>query len=522
MKLTGSVGRMGRNDKGDVALVQQALATIKVRGKFGSQPLWKGRTDGRNSRDLEAAIGAFQAAKGLRATGKLDAIGPGITRLRQTLPTSFRATQAIQGTTANVSGQPDAGRAAKKTADKIKAAPFPVKERKALSDAILAVAKELNIALALGETWITRDGRFAAAFEIDGDLAATPSEKGQVLRKIARVVIRNGVWLRRMPNSLDFESRRQLRSLKAAAKTLPAEDRELLELTITPQGPVLAALAQGCAELIRSGAIAIPRGKEEYSLILEAAANADPALAKELAAAADGEARLRKELAALEGAAAAMARTLDLDSRMRLWYSRQIERISDELLAQARAGQVPWEQARLQAHEARGTTMNQARGNGTALGLKLSEMLKEANRSIAEIDAKILATKFGGRSLESLTEAENRRLLELAIESAGRSRESVNTAARVAGHIGRGVAVLTFAVAAYSVYMADDQVREFARQSALLGGGVLGGMAGGAAAGAAVGAATGPGVVIFVAGGILLGGILGSLGAEFAFEELID
>ncbi len=116
---------------------------------------------------------------------------------------------------------------------------------------MLAVAKELNIALALGETWITRDGRFAAAFEIDGDLAATPSEKGEVMRKIARVVIRNGVWLRRMPNSLDFESRRQLRSLKAAAKTLPAEDRELLELTVTPQGPVLAALAQGCAELIR-------------------------------------------------------------------------------------------------------------------------------------------------------------------------------------------------------------------------------------------------------------------------------
>jgi hypothetical protein len=76
--------------------------------------------------------------------------------------------------------------------------------------------------------------------------------------------------------------------------------------------------------------------------------------------------------------------------------------------------------------------------------------------------------------------------------------------------------------AAYSVYMADDRVRELARQSAILGGGVLGGMAGGATAGAVAGAATGPGVVIFVAGGIPVGGILGSLGAEFAFEELIE
>ena len=50
----------------------------------------------------------------------------------------------------------------------------------------------------------------------------------------------------------------------------------------------------------------------------------------------------------------------------------------------------------------------------------------------------------------------------------------------------------------------------------------MGGMAGGAAAGAVAGAATGPLVVIFVAGGVLVGGILASLGAELAFDELID
>jgi len=90
-------------------------------------------------------------------------------------------------------------RAAKKTADNIKAAaPFPVKERNALADAVQAVAKELGIALALNETWITRAGQFAAEFDIAGNLAATPSEKGEVMRKIARVVLRKGVWLRRM------------------------------------------------------------------------------------------------------------------------------------------------------------------------------------------------------------------------------------------------------------------------------------------------------------------------------------
>ncbi len=81
---------------------------------------------------------------------------------------------------------------------------------------------------------------------------------------------------------------------------------------------------------------------------------------------------------------------------------------------------------------------------------------------------------------------------------------------------------MTFATAAYSVYMADDKVQEFGRQSAILGGGILGGIAGGALAGAAAGAATGPGVIIFVAGGAIVGGVLASLGVEFAFDELTE
>ena len=246
---------------------------------------------------------------------------------------------------------------------------------------------------------------------------------------------------------------------------------------------MLAVLAQGCAALIRSGAIAIPRGKEEFTLTLEAAANADPALAKELAAAADGEARLRKELVALEGAAAAMARTLNLESGVRVWYGRQIKRMSEELLAAARSGRMPWEEARLQAHEARGTILDDAREKGSAVGRKWAETIKKTNRSLAEIDARILTDKFDGRSFESLTKAEQRRFFQFAIESAGRSGDAGDKIGRAFGRIGKGLWILTFATAAYSVYMADDQVREFARQSTIVGGGVLGGIGGGAGRG---------------------------------------
>jgi hypothetical protein len=217
-----------------------------------------------------------------------------------------------------------------------------------------------------------------------------------------------------------------------------------------------------------------------------------------------------------------MAQTLDLDSRTRDWYKRQIKNMSNELLAQARSGRIPWPDAWDQAYNARGESMALARTKGSALGLEWAKLLKEKNPPKAVIENKILRDKFGGRSLESLVETERQRLYQLAIESSGRSGARGDLPAKAFGYIGRGVAILTFATAAYSVYMADDRVQELARQSAILGGGVLGGMAGGAAAGAAVGAATGLGVVIFVAGGILVGGVLGSLGAEFAFEELID
>jgi hypothetical protein len=523
MKLNGSVGRMGRNDKADVALVQDAFTRIKIRGKFGRQSLWKGRVDGRNSRDLEAAIGSFQAINNLRPTGKLEASGPAVSKLRQAVPSAFRSARPVRGTRASVSGQADPQRAAMKEADRIKtSAPFPDKERTALADAVRRVGKELNIVLTCKRDWITQDGRFATELRIDGDLSGSMAEQNQIIQKITRMVAERGVWEGGNPNNLEFRSKRQLAALKGTAKTLSAADKELLELTRPPKDPLLAAYAQGCARLIRTNALETPKGKEEHKIILDAVMNADPALGKGLRAATDGEARLRKELAALEGAGAAMARTLNLDSNVRLWYAQQIKKMSDELLAAARFGRIPWEDARLQAHEARGAILDDARDKGSAVGRKWAETIKKTNKSLADIDAKILADEFGGRSIESLTKTEQRRFFQLAIESAGRSSPSENKTGRLLGRIGKGLWVLTFATAAYSVYVADDQVREFARQSTIVGGGVLGGMAGGALAGAAAGAATGPFVVIFVAGGVLVGGILASLGAEFAFDELID
>ncbi len=85
------------------------------------------------------------------------------------------------------------------------------------------------------------------------------------------------------------------------------------------------------------------------------------------------------------------------------------------------------------------------------MGRKWVETIKKTNRSLAEVDARILADEFSGRSFESLTKAEQRRFFQFAIESAGRSGEVGDKIGRTFGRIGKGRWVLTFATAAYSV-----------------------------------------------------------------------
>ena len=76
MKLTKSVGKGTFPAAKDVMIVQKCLSSIKIKTKFGTQPVWKGKVEGKNSADLIKAIEAFQQCEGLKITGKIEAIGP--------------------------------------------------------------------------------------------------------------------------------------------------------------------------------------------------------------------------------------------------------------------------------------------------------------------------------------------------------------------------------------------------------------------------------------------------------------
>ena len=114
--INAPVGKNGRNDKSDVALIQAALAATRTSDR---KPWWSGPVDGDWSRHraaLEQAIADFQAAGKLQVTGLFDTGGPAISRLVQALPQGLRSMRAVKGTpvlytvsSAGVIGKPDGG-----------------------------------------------------------------------------------------------------------------------------------------------------------------------------------------------------------------------------------------------------------------------------------------------------------------------------------------------------------------------------------------------------------------------------
>nr|MDC2855380.1 hypothetical protein [Ningiella sp. W23] len=99
------------------------------------------------------------------------------------------------------------------------------------------------------------------------------------------------------------------------------------------------------------------------------------------------------------------------------------------------------------------------------------------------------------------------------IESSGRPRPAVNSAAQKYTKLGRGLLLVTLGVAVYNIAVADDKAKATAREGVVIGGGFAGGAAGGVLAGLACG----PGAPVCVTVGVFVGGALGALGADVSF-----
>jgi len=201
-----------------------------------------------------------------------------------------------------------------------------------------------------------------------------------------------------------------------------------------------------------------------------------------------------------------------IDSNVRLLYSSQIKALSDELRGAAQRGEITWKQAATEANLVRNNVMESLRGKSTPVGRALAESLKREGKTLNTMVAEKTGQLFGPNAkFDDLPIAQKNQVYAKVVESAGKSRPSVNNAMRVTSRAGRGLIVLSLAISVYTVATAEDKVQAAAQEATVAGAGVAGGIAGGALAGLACG----PGAPICVGIGAFVGGAMAAFGVDY-------
>ena len=194
-------------------------------------------------------------------------------------------------------------------------------------------------------------------------------------------------------------------------------------------------------------------------------------------------------------------------------YVQSVQAMAREILEKVHSGEMTSKAGAELAHGLRNEIMDNLRRESMDLGRSMAEKLKAVGKTLEEILQKIARKKFG-KDFTLLTEAERGEVYLECIASAGRPNPEVVKSAARYGKLGKGLFVLSLAIAVYNVATADDKWKAAGHESAGLGGGLLGGAAGGAA----FGLICGPGAPVCVTIGIFVGGALGALGTDYAFE----
>lgn len=201
------------------------------------------------------------------------------------------------------------------------------------------------------------------------------------------------------------------------------------------------------------------------------------------------------------------------DAKVRQNYLTSVQRFSQEMLDGVRGGRLSPREAAEQANAMRNHILEMSRLRSSDIGRATAEGLKAQGLTMEKL-LETYAQKLYKRSFSALAEGEKDAVYLAIVEASGRARPSVNLRAARLGRLGKGLFVLSAAIAVYNIATAEDKVDATVREGVGIGGGVLGGMGGGALAGLACG----PGAPVCVTIGVFVGGIAGALGADLFYD----
>jgi hypothetical protein len=158
--------------------------------------------------------------------------------------------------------------------------------------------------------------------------------------------------------------------------------------------------------------------------------------------------------------------------------------------------------------------MESIRARTSPVGLSIARFLKKDGKTMGQLEAKYAAELFK-KDFTLLAESQRNEVWRLIVQKAGEPNVKATSGAKWMGRAGRGMYLLTLCIAIHHIAYAEDRLRASVNEGAALAGGAAGSAAFGTA-----GLFCGPAAIACVPVGVFVGGILGGLVADHAFDRI--
>jgi hypothetical protein len=224
---------------------------------------------------------------------------------------------------------------------------------------------------------------------------------------------------------------------------------------------------------------------------------------------------LEESLRAMEAEAIAFAQRFIQNASVRANYIAESQKASAETMALVEAKKLTPQAGAARAHALRNSILDASRLSSSDIGRAVAEAEKATGKTIQQL-MEHYAKKLHGRAFNQLSAAEQDVVFLEIIRASGRPNPRFSASAARLGKVGKGVLVVTIAIAAYTIAASDRPGREAAKQGTTIAVGFMGSVAGGAAAGFVCG----PGAPVCVGVGAFVGGLAFALGADLTFDWL--
>ncbi|KXO14164.1 putative membrane-associated [Moritella sp. JT01] len=223
---------------------------------------------------------------------------------------------------------------------------------------------------------------------------------------------------------------------------------------------------------------------------------------------------LNASMAAMESSITNFGVRFIPDSMVRAEYNIQAKKLSREIISDVTSGKITAAQGAERASSMRNLIMDTMRGKTSEIAKAYAVNQKTKGKSLSFLEQKY-SKKLFSVEFEKLNGSQQNKIWKEIVFSAGRPQLQANKLAKILGRAGKGFIALTITISIYNIATADDKLIATAKESAVLGGGLLGSVAGGAAAGVICG----PGAPVCVGIGIFVGGVMFAIGSEITFNS---